>query len=238
MATETKTAPKKTVAKKASSLSAPLFDTEGQTSGSVPLPEHIFGLPWNADLVHQVVMTHHANNHLGIAHTKMRGEVSGGGKKPWRQKGTGRARHGSRRSPIWRGGGITFGPRNERDYSQKANKKMRRKALLLVLSQKLRDGEIIFVESLGLESPKTAKAKELLTNIAKNGHELLLSKKHNAALIAQGLRDVNVERSFQNIGNVFVDEVRNLNARDILAAKYLIIENPDEALKFFNETFT
>src|SRR6478609_7180183 len=114
-------------------MEATLYNKKGEKAGKVTLPESLFGLPWNADLVHQVVTSMQDNARLSIAHTKDRGEVRGGGKKPWKQKGTGRARHGSSRSPIWKGGGITHGPLAEKNYKQKINKKMASKALAAAL---------------------------------------------------------------------------------------------------------
>src|SRR5207244_4311391 len=114
------------------------------------------GLSWNADLVHQVVTSMQANARTSVAHTKDRGEVRGGGKKPWQQKGTGRARHGSSRSPIWKGGGVAHGPRNEKVYTKRITQQMRQKALLVTLSRKMRDGEIIFVDALEMQAPKSA----------------------------------------------------------------------------------
>ena len=125
--------------KKPIDLEAVVYSQEGKKSGSVTLPEAVFGEKWNADLVHQVVVAMQANARQPIAHTKDRSEVRGGGRKPWAQKGTGRARHGSSRSPIWRHGGVTHGPRNDRDFSQKINRKMKVKALYAVLSKKFRE---------------------------------------------------------------------------------------------------
>src|SRR6185437_11216229 len=135
-----------------------IYNIEGKETGKMTLPENIFGLPWNADLMHQVVVSMRSNARHSIAHTKDRGEVRGGGRKPWQQKGTGRARHGSSRSPIWKGGGVTHGPRNDKDYSQKINRQARQKALLVALSRKLTDKEIIFVDSLNIEKPRTKDA--------------------------------------------------------------------------------
>jgi len=117
-------------------MEAIVYNQKGEKLNAVNLPESVFGLKMNPDLVYQVAVTQAANRRRITAHTKDRGEVSGGGKKPWRQKGTGRSRHGSNRSPIWRHGGVVFGPRNDKVYGGKINKKMRRKALAMVLSAK------------------------------------------------------------------------------------------------------
>ena len=106
-----------------------IYNQAGSPAGTIKLSEKVFGLPWNADLVHQVVASMRSDARVNLAHTKTRGEVRGGGKKPWKQKGTGQARHGSTRSPIWVGGGVAHGPRNDKDYSRKVNKKMKAKAL-------------------------------------------------------------------------------------------------------------
>jgi large subunit ribosomal protein L4 len=213
-------------------LSAPIFDTKGKESGSIALPANLFGLSWNADLVHQVVTSMQANARTPIAHAKTRGEVRGGGRKPWKQKGTGRARHGSSRSPIWVGGGVAHGPRNDKSYEKKINKKLRTKALFVTLSRKLRDNEIIFVKTLGITEPKTARAKEAIVGLSSmKGFEALTRKKVNAALVATPARDVAVEKSFGNFRSVKVGDIVNLNPVAVLSAKYLIIENPEAAIE-------
>jgi len=213
-----------------SAAELPIFSMDGKKVGSIALPEAIFGVQWRSDLVHQVTTAMQANLRQNRAHTKDRSEVSGGGKKPWKQKGTGQARHSSTRSPIWRHGGITFGPRNVRNYSEKINKKMRIGALLSVLSRKAKDGEIILVDMFAMNAPKTSVAKAMLTNLAKGaGAVELVTKKKNTALLALASYNKNTTKSFGNFGNVMTEEVRSLNPVDVLTHKYLIIENPETA---------
>lgn len=213
-------------------MEATIYNKEGKSAGKVKLPAEVFGLAWNADLVHQVMTSMMTNARQPIAHTKTRGEVRGGGKKPWRQKGTGRARHGSTRSPLWVGGGVAHGPRNEKNYARKVNKAAKAKALFTLLSKKFRDGEIVFVDSLSFAAPKTAEARATLVAISKaKGLEKLATKRKNAAFIALAKKDVNVEKSFRNIGSVVVEEARNVNLLDILQHTFLVIENPSEAIK-------
>lgn len=223
---------KKTKEVAGSSLEQPIFSMDGKKVGSIALPESIFGQPWKSDLVHQVTTAMQANLRQNRAHTKDRAEVSGGGKKPWKQKGTGQARHSSNRSPIWRHGGITFGPRNVRNYSEKINRKMRIGALLSVLSRKAKDSEIILVDSFTFAVPKSSAAKVAMSALAKGASaETLTTKKKNAALLALSSYDANTIKSFHNFGNVMTEELRNLNPVDVLSHKYLIIEKPEEAFK-------
>jgi large subunit ribosomal protein L4 len=209
-----------------------VYNTKGKEAGSVKLPEGLFSTPWNADLVHQVVVSMMGNARKPIAHAKTRAEVRGGGRKPWQQKGLGRARHGSIRSPIWVGGGVTHGPRNDKDYSRKINKKMKDKALWAVLSKKYKDNQIIFVDSMDFKEPKAKAAKDIVISLAGiKGFEKLSGKKTNAAFIALSSKDKAVEKSFRNFGNIEVGEVRNLNPLHVLNYKYLVIANPEESLK-------
>src|SRR4051812_10570904 len=209
-----------------------VYNSKGEASGKIKLEKDIFGLPWNADLVHQVIVSMTSSMRHSIANTKTRGEVSGTGKKPWQQKGTGRARHGSTRSPIWVGGGIAHGPRNEKNYDRKVNVKARRKALYTILSQKYRDGEILFVDSLDFKMPKAAEAKVALLSLAKvKGFEKLATKPKNAAIIAIDKKEASVVKSFRNFGNVDIEEFRSINPVSVMNHKYLVIANPKESLK-------
>ncbi|MDE2037664.1 MAG: 50S ribosomal protein L4 [Patescibacteria group bacterium] len=213
-------------------MEAPVYNQSGKKTGMVALPESVFGVPWNADLVHEVVRLMNANSRSSVANAKTRGEVRGGGKKPWRQKGTGRARHGSRRSPIWVGGGVTHGPRAEKEYGRKINRKARQAALRAVLSRKLKDGEIIFLDSISFSSPKSKDAKAVLAALAGiKGYEKLAVKKTNAALIALPAKTEAVIKSFRNFGNVSVEEFRTINPVSVLGHSFLVIADPEASLK-------
>ncbi|KKW01732.1 MAG: 50S ribosomal protein L4 [Parcubacteria group bacterium GW2011_GWA1_49_11] len=208
-------------------MDATVYNMDGKKSGTVSLPERIFGVRWNADLVKQVADSLLSTRRKNVAHTKDRSEVRGGGRKPWRQKGTGRARHGSIRSPIWVGGGVTGGPRKEKNFERKVSKKMKTKALYTILSRKLRDGEVLFVDSVTLAEPKTRAAVKALQSLSGiKGFEGIFSKKNNAAVVALSSKRKETERAFRNLGNVEVIEARNLNPLILLKYKYLVIENP------------
>lgn len=196
------------------------------------VPESVFGLPWNADLVHQVIVSMQSNARSGTAHTKTRGEVRGGGKKPWRQKGTGRARHGSTRSPIWVGGGVTHGPRADKNYDRKINRKMKTKALFTILSKKFQDNEILFVDELSLKEPKSKEARGIITALGGvKAFEKISGKRKNAAYFALPEKNTSVEKSFRNFGNVEVSSIRNMSPISALTYKYIVIANPAESLK-------
>ena len=217
-------------------METPVYNQKGKETGKITLSKDIFGLPWNADLVHQVVVSMTSSMRHPIANTKTRGEVSGGGKKPWQQKGTGRARHGSTRSPIWVGGGIAHGPRADKNFDRKVNVKARRKALHVILSQKLRDGEILFVDNLSFGAPKAKDAKVVLLALAQvKGFEKLATKPKNAAIIAIDKKYPELTKSFKNFGNVDLEELRTVNPVSVLNHKYLVIANPAEALKMFDK---
>jgi len=203
-----------------------LYNLDGKVDGSVNLPKEIFEVPLNADLVHQVMISLAGNKRQVSAHTKFRGEVRGGGKKPWRQKGTGRARHGSTRSPIWRGGGITHGPRAERVFEREIPKKMRRKALFMVLSEKAKNKNLIVLDKIELEKGKT---KEMAIALAK------LPSKGASLLIAMPNYDKKVFLASRNIKKVEIDDARNLNVLDLMNSKYLLLTK--DSIKTIQSTF-
>ena len=211
-----------------------IYTHKGEESRKMELPDEIFNLEWNPDLVHQVFESMRSNARANTAHTKDRSDVRGGGRKPWRQKGTGRARHGSRRSPIWVGGGVTFGPRNERNYSKKINKKMRTKALFTVLSQKLRDGQVLFIE--GIADAVSGKAKDMLALLNAlekvSGFETINTKKHNNIFMLTPEPSEEVKRSARNIYLLTLRDVRNANTVDALNYRYLIIADPEKSIEF------
>jgi large subunit ribosomal protein L4 len=211
-------------------MEATVYTQKGAESGKISLPESVFGLKWNSDLVHQVVTSMNSTARSNVAHTKNRGEVRGGGKKPWKQKGTGRARHGSTRSPIWVGGGITHGPNNLKNFDRKINKKMKAKALYTILSRKFKDNEIVFVDSISLSATKTKFAKEVMDSVFKKITPQASKKKNNALLLTIPKKDTAIEKSFANFSNMKVDEIRNISPLDLMKYKYIAIVSPETAL--------
>ena len=204
-----------------------VYDQQGKEIGQTLLPKEIFDVKVNPDLLHQVVVSQMANRRQVLAHTKDRGEVSGGGRKPWRQKGTGRARHGSIRSPLWRHGGVTFGPTKARVFKKKINKKMKRKALLMVLSAKAKEKTLIVLDNLKIEKPKT----KLVAGILKK-----LPCQQQSCLIALPGMDKNMISASRNIARVETRQAKDLNALDLLNFKYLVM--PKSAIKIIKETFS
>jgi len=216
------------------------YNQEGKEIGKTRLPKEIFDIEMKTDLVHQVAVSQMANRRQGNAQTKDRGDVSGGGKKPWRQKGTGRARHGSIRSPIWIGGGVTFGPRKEKNYKKIIPKKMRRKALFMVLSEKARNNLLILVDKLEIKQGKTKEIYNVLKNLPCQGKSVLLGlpavKGGRPAAPADGAgRNKNIVLAIRNIPKVRAMEARELNVLDLLSFKYLLM--PKESVKTIEETF-
>ena len=202
------------------------YNQSGEKAGTVDLPDGIFGVDVNKDLIHQVMVAQMANRRQVLAHTKGRGEVSGGGAKPWAQKHTGRARHGSRRSPIWAVGGVTFGPTNERVYDKKINRKMRRKALCMVLSEKARTEMLVLIEDLKLEKGKTKAFVDILKKLPCNT---------KTSLIALPDMNADVIHAGNNISYITTIQAKDLNVLDLLNAKYIVM--PKDSVKVIEETF-
>ncbi len=220
-------------AKTQTKLQTKIFDQKGKESGNIDLPAKVFAAKWRADLVHQVVESMRSNKRAGTADTKGRGEVRGGGRKPWKQKGTGRARHGSSRSPIWVGGGVTHGPLAEKNYKRKVSKSMRAQALFSVLSKKFKDGEIIFVDSLEMPKISTKAGAEVMKNLAKaSGLNKLSTWKTPKVLTALFERNEKAEKGLRNLPQLDLVFLKNINPMDVLNHQYLLIENPAEAVKF------
>jgi len=209
-----------------------LYNKTGEEIGQVVLPKDLFEVSLNSDLVHQVAVSQASNRRRNIAHAKGRGEVSGGGKKPWRQKGTGRARHGSNRSPIWRHGGTTFGPDKETNFKKAINKKMQRKALFMVLSQKVKNNALIVLDDLKFEEPKTKEIKNIFENLKKK----IKTFTGKGTIIALSKDDKNSVLSVRNMVRTVPMQAEDLNCLDLLSYKYLILTK--NSLKNIKETFS
>lgn len=209
-----------------------LYNQKGEEVGTTLLPKEIFNVKINSDLVHQVMVSQMANRRKVVAHTKGRGEVRGGGRKPWRQKGTGRARHGSIRSPLWRGGGVTFGPRKEKIFKKKIPKKMKRKALFMVLSGKFKNNLLIILDKMKLEKAKT----KFLVQLFENLRAKIKNLKEGNVLIALPDYDKDVILAARNLSEIDTLWARDLNVLDVLSSKYLIL--PKDSIKVIKDTFS
>jgi large subunit ribosomal protein L4 len=197
----------------ADNIKADLFDAAGKKQGTVDLNPAIFGIEPNVAVMHQVVTAQLAAARAGTHSTKTRGEVRGGGRKPWRQKGLGRARHGSIRSPQWAGGGVAHGPK-PRDYSQRTPKKMKRLALRSALSTRAAAGKIKVVESFEVwEQPKTKNAVKLLDAMDVTGKVLLIAEDHEITAI----------KSFRNLREVIASNLGQANTYDVLWADTIVM---------------
>lgn len=203
------------------SMKVDIYNLKNEKAGTAELSDAVFGAPWRPALVKQVLLAQQASRRSPLAHAKDRSEVSGGGKKPWRQKGTGRARHGSTRSPIWRKGGATHGPRKERDYSQKVNKKMRRAAIASVLSRKFKEGEVRVFDTLVPSAPKTKEASNALKNVMSLSKR---AKKFDVLLVPGGEAYPGAVRVFRNLVKTKVLPPSMLNVEDLLAYKHIFFD--------------
>lgn len=212
-------------------MKIPVYNTQAEQAGTLDVSDALFAVPMNRELLHQVVTAQSANRRQTTANAKGRSEVRGGGKKPWQQKGTGRARHGSIRSPIWKGGGVTHGPLAEKDYSKKINRKMARKALGIALSSKVRDGELVIVDGFAFDAPKTKVAAQamrsisgLFSGVSKNAKRMLL--------VISSVKDAALTKSVRNLSGLEIIEARNLNSYDVLSyPKLVALKDAVEAIE-------
>jgi large subunit ribosomal protein L4 len=198
-----------------------LYNQKAEEVGKLELSDAVFNVPMNRDLVYQVAVSQRSNQRQTIAHAKGRSEVRGGGKKPWQQKGTGRARHGSIRSPIWKGGGVTHGPTKEANFKKKINVKMARKAVATVLSSKVRDGQFALLEGVTLGKPKTKEMAMIATSL--NSIFNKDAKKQSRMLLVVPSVNVPMQRAASNIPNVDMIEARNLNTLMLLEANNIVM---------------
>lgn len=189
-----------------------LYNEQGDRVGDVALSDTIFGVKLNAGVVHEAVVAARANARHPIAHTKTRGNVRGGGKKPWKQKGTGRARQGSIRAPQWVGGGIVFGPTRERNFSVKINKKTKRKALFMVLSDKVADQKFLVLDRVTTDPAKTKIMASLMKKLPVQESVLLVSPGSNPSLV----------RMVRNLPSLHAVNVQSLNLLDVLSARTVV----------------
>lgn len=192
-----------------------VYNLTGQVVGEQSLSDRLFAVPVKSAVVHQAVVAQQANSRAVLAHTKTKGEVRGGGRKPWKQKGTGRARQGSIRNPQWRGGGVAFGPRSNRNFSQKINKRMKQSALAMVLSDKVANDKMIVLDRFTIPAAKTKQLRSFLSTLPSAHHKVLLSL---------GQNDINVVRAGKNIPQLNFCSANSLNVVDLLNAEYLVID--------------
>jgi large subunit ribosomal protein L4 len=224
-ATGTRTRKTRAAAEEKNPLQVPYFDALGERNGEVELPKAIFAETPNVPVMHQAYVRQLANARQGTASTKTRATVRGGGAKPYRQKGTGRARHGSTREPSMKGGAAVFGPK-PRDYSQRMPRQMRRLALRSALSQKAIDGQVRVIESFVFDEPKTSQAAELLEAIGFD----------STALVVLPAPNFTVSRSFENLTGAKIVLARNLNVRDLFSHTYLLLSK--DAIELLAENFS
>lgn len=192
-----------------------VFNQKNEKVGDIDLPDKIFNVKWNPDLVHQALMVQLANRREPWAHAKDRSEVRGGGRKPWRQKGTGRARHGSIRSPLWKGGGVTFGPNKERNFVKKINKKMKQLAIFSVFSKKIKDNELKVIDKFDVAVKKAKEWKKILKEIV---------DLRSTALLIPVVANKKIHQAVNNIKNIKTISPYSLNVYDLLKHKNIILE--------------
>jgi large subunit ribosomal protein L4 len=217
------------------SIKTNIYNQNAEIIGEVNLSEKVFAVKVNEDLVHQAMVTQSANERQVLAHTKTKAEVSGGGKKPWKQKGTGRARAGSSRSPIWIGGGVTFGPRKDRNFSKKINKKMNQKALMMVLSDRLSSNNLAVVDKFDLKDYSTKTFNACVKKI-ENIFPVADKKVKRSVLFINDIKDEKVVFSARNLAGLEIINLENLNIIDLLKNRNLILT--ESAVKTINERYS
>jgi len=201
-----------------------LYNTSLKEVGELDLSEKIFSLPFKRDLLYQIARIERHNRRQPLAHAKDRSEVRGGGKKPWQQKGTGRARHGSIRSPLWKGGGVTHGPRKERVFARKANQKMKQEALRSILSEKARRGDIKVIKGISVTNAKTKELAPLFDSLVKEG------KRTVRAIFLLGEHDAKLERALRNLPYLSTKTSQEVSVLDILNHR-LVVMTPESLSK-------
>lgn len=205
-------------------LKVKVYNTAGASVGEQELSPRIFAVKPNEALIHQAVVTQQANERQVLAHTKGRAEVRGGGKKPWRQKGTGRARAGSSRSPIWVGGGVTFGPTKDRNFSMKLNKKMKQQALFMALTDKLKNENLAVVDKLEIAEYKTKALNEILKNLETKVLKIKPDKKaKRSLLVILGKKDEKTFISGRNLAGAEIINLDNINIVEVLKYRSMIL---------------
>ncbi len=212
-----------------------VYNQKAEVLEEIKLSKDVFALEIKEDLIHQAVVSQEANERQVLAHTKTRSEVRGGGKKPWKQKGTGRARAGSIRSPIWTGGGVTFGPRKDRNFSKKMNKKMKQKALMMVLSDKFSNNNIVVVDKVEMAEFKTKKFDTFLKKI----ESVFSSKKDKykrSVLFVNDIKDEKLLMSSRNLTGFDIINLENLNIVDLLKYRNLLITK--SAVQAINDRYS
>lgn len=201
-----------------------VYNMKAEEVGQVTLPDELFAVEYNEPLIHEVIVAYNANQRQGTKSTLTRSEVRGHAKKPWRQKGTGRARQGSSKGPQWTGGGVVFAPK-PRDFSKKVNKQKKRYALLSAISTKIAQNELVVLDKFGFENPKTKEAKAFVDAFKFNG----------SVLVVDNANSENVRKATANLSALSVEEIANLNVYEILSNKNIVMTQ--SAIKSIEEAY-
>jgi large subunit ribosomal protein L4 len=209
-----------------------IYNQEAKVVGELELADKTFAIKPKADLIHQAVVAQMGNARQVLAHTKTKAEVRGGGIKPWRQKGTGRARAGSSRSPLWEGGGVIFGPRKDRNFSKDLPKKMKQKAMLMVFSDKISNSQLVVLDDLKIEAYKTKVINQILKNIETE----ILKNKRRSLLLINGIKNDKIYYSTRNLPDVSIINLENLNIVDLVRYKNVVLTK--NALELLAKRYT